>query len=81
MGEIQVPFELQEHEDLQLRIFLDKSMVEVFLNDRQAAVYMTPHDKGPVGVSLFSKGGDIAAGVRAWKMKSIYTSRDNSGPE
>jgi len=72
MGEITPPFELKEDEDLNLRIFLDKSMVEVFVNDRQAAVYMHQHDKESVGISLFSKGGDITAIVKGWKMKSIY---------
>jgi len=75
MGKIKPPFELKKGEDLNLRIFLDKSMVEVFVNDRQAAVYMHPHDKQNVGISLFSKGGDIAARVKGWKMKSIYPGR------
>jgi beta-fructofuranosidase len=75
MGEIKPPFELKKGEDLNLRIFLDKSMVEVFVNDRQAAVYMQQHDKENLGISLFSKGGDIAAKVRGWKMKSIYAGR------
>jgi len=75
MGEIKPPFELKKGEDLNLRIFLDKSMVEVFVNDRQAAVYMHQHDKENVGISLFSKGGDITAKVKGWKMKSIYTSQ------
>ncbi len=73
MGGIEPPFELKEGEDLNLRIFLDKDMVEVFANDRQAAVYMQKHDKENVRVSLFSKGGDIRAEVKGWKMKSIYT--------
>jgi sucrose-6-phosphate hydrolase SacC (GH32 family) len=75
MGKIKPPFELRKDEDLNLRIFLDKSMVEVFVNDRQAAVYMQQHDKENVGISLFSKGGDIKANVKGWKMKSIYTGR------
>jgi len=74
MGEINPPFELKKGEDLNLRIFLDKGMVEVFVNDRQAAVYMHHHDKENAGISLFSKGGNIAATVNGWKMKSIYTS-------
>ncbi len=74
VGGIQPPFELAEGEDLNLRIFLDKSMVEVFVNDRQAAVYMQPHDKEHVGVRLTSTGGDITANVKGWKMKSIYDS-------
>jgi len=73
MGKIKPPFELKKGEDLDLRIFLDKGMVEVFVNDRQAAVYMHPHAKENVRVSLFSNGGDIVAKVKAWKMKSIYS--------
>jgi len=73
MGRIAPPFKLAKGEDLKFRIFLDKSMVEVFVNDRQAAVYMVKHDKANVGVSLFSEGGQILANVKAWKMKSIYT--------
>jgi hypothetical protein len=35
---------------------------------------MQPHNADDVGVSLFSKDGDIAVkNVRSWKMKSIYT--------
>ncbi len=72
MGDIEPPFALEPNEDLTLRIFLDRGMVEVFANGRQAAVYMQPHDKGDVRISLFSQGDDIAASVTAWTMKSIY---------
>jgi len=75
MGDIKPPFELKRGEELNLRVFLDKGMVEVFANDRQAAVYMHKHSKENVGISLFSKGGDIEAKVKAWKMKSIYPGR------
>jgi len=73
MGRIAPPFKLAKGEEVNLRIFLDKRMVEVFVNDRQAAVYMAPHDKANVGVSLFSEGGQIRADVKAWKMKTTYT--------
>lgn len=72
MGDIEPPFALEPDEDLTLRVFLDKTMVEVFVNDRQAAVYMQPHAKEDVGISLFSRGGNIRARVTAWDMKSIY---------
>jgi sucrose-6-phosphate hydrolase SacC (GH32 family) len=73
IGKIAAPFELKPGEALNLRVFLDKGMVEVFANDRQAVVYMQPHNADDVGVSLFSKSGDIAVkNVRSWKMKSIY---------
>lgn len=72
MGEISPPFELREKEALKLRIFIDKGMLEVFANDRQAAVYMPEHDKNNTGISIFTKDGNIQAQVKAWKMKSIY---------
>jgi sucrose-6-phosphate hydrolase SacC (GH32 family) len=76
LGEMKVPFELKPGEDLTLRVFLDKNMIEVFVNDRQAAV--APHKYAPenLGVSLFSKGGDVVVKeVKGWKMKSIYAGR------
>jgi len=72
MGEIEPPFELEPGEDLTLRVFLDKSMVEVFVNDRQAAVYMHAHEKDHVRIGLFSRGGDMRARVTGWTLKSIY---------
>ena len=73
VGYIQPPFELQEGEDLTLRIFIDKHLIEVFANDRQAAVAWHEYDPKDLHVSLFSKGGDLKVkNVSAWKMKSIY---------
>jgi len=72
MGDIEPPFTLQADEELRMRVFLDKGMVEVFLNDRQAAVYMAPHLPEDVGIRLFSQGGDLRADVEGWKMRSIY---------
>jgi sucrose-6-phosphate hydrolase SacC (GH32 family) len=73
MGDITPPIDLSPEEDVTLRIFLDKTMVEVFVNDRQAAVYMQAHDRDHVGIALFSTGGDLTANVKAWNIKSIYT--------
>ena len=72
MGDIRPPISLGKEERIDLRIFLDKSMVEVFVSDRQAAVYMQPHEPEDVGIALFCEGGDIEADVTAWKMRSIY---------
>lgn len=67
------PFELKEGEDLTLRIFIDKSMIEVFANDRQAVVAWHEYLPENINISLFSKGGDMKVKkVTAWKMKSIY---------
>jgi sucrose-6-phosphate hydrolase SacC (GH32 family) len=64
------PFELKEGETLTLRVFVDRSVVEAFANDRQAAmrrIYPTRADS--VGVSLFSQGGAAKVRrVKAWDM-------------
>jgi sucrose-6-phosphate hydrolase SacC (GH32 family) len=71
------PFELKEGEDLTLRIFIDKHLIEVFANDRQAAVAWHDYDADDLHVSLFSKGGDLRVKkVSAWQMKSIYANSD-----
>ena len=73
VGYINPPFELQQGEDLTLRIFIDKNMIEVFANDRQAAVAWHEYDPKNLHVSPFSKGGDLKVKrVSAWKMNSIY---------
>jgi sucrose-6-phosphate hydrolase SacC (GH32 family) len=59
-------------EDLALRAFLDKNMIGVFANDRQAAAAPYKYAPENLGVSLFSKGGDaVVKEVKGWKMKSI----------
>lgn len=74
VGKVEAPFELKKDEDLVLRVFIDKNFVEVFANDRQAAVAAADrYAQEKTGISLFSKGGDTAVKeVRSWKMKSIY---------
>ena len=65
----EAPFELQNGEPLILRIFIDKSIVEVFANDRQAiarAIYPT---LGGHGITLFSEGGDTdIKSVKSWEL-------------
>jgi len=52
------PFELKKGERLELRVFVDKSVVEVFANSRQAvARRIYPSRPDSIGVSLFSTGG------------------------
>ncbi|MBC8372398.1 MAG: glycoside hydrolase family 32 protein, partial [Planctomycetes bacterium] len=73
VGKMKPPFELNKAEDLVLRVFIDKNLVEVFANDRQAAAFIHNHKPEDVNVFLFAKGGDVTvAKVTAWKMKSIY---------
>ena len=62
------PFELKAGEDLKLRIFIDKPIVEVFANERQAVYRKYPHKPEDIGVTIFSHSGDIEADVTAWEM-------------
>ncbi|HET7121044.1 MAG TPA: glycoside hydrolase family 32 protein [Solirubrobacterales bacterium] len=73
----EAPFELEPGEALELRIYLDKSILEVFANGRQCLtqrIYPTREDS--LGVRLFSTGG--AAGftsIDAWDMAPIVIRR------
>ena len=62
------PFELNAAEDLNLRIFIDRALVEVFINERQAVVQSQLHKPEDVGICLYSRGGDIKTDVTGWKM-------------
>ena len=61
-------------EPLSLRVFIDRSVVEVFVNGRQCvAVRVYPGREDSVGVSLRSQGSDaVLRSLDAWQMKSIY---------
>ena len=74
VGTVNAPLELKNGEDLVLRIFIDKNLVEVFANDRQAAAAATNYVPDNRAVRLFSTGGDavLKNPITAWKMKSIY---------
>jgi len=64
------PFALKPGELLTLRVFVDRSVVEVFANDRQAALRrIYPLRSDSVGVSVFAQGGPASVRqVQAWQM-------------
>ncbi len=64
------PFELKAGEPLQLRVFVDKSVVEVFADDRQAVMRrIYPTRKDSTGVVLFSRGGPCkVTRLEAWDL-------------
>jgi len=68
------PFELTKGELLKLRIFVDRSIVEVFANDRQCvALRVYPQRPDSVGVSISAQNADASLRrLDAWQMKSIY---------
>jgi beta-fructofuranosidase len=68
------PFSLAEGENLSLRVFVDRSIVEVFANERScltARVYPTRQDS--VGVSVAAEGGQAGlVSADVWAMASIW---------
>ena len=70
------PLSIGEDEPLKLRVFIDKSIVEVFLNGKQCvAVRVYPNREDSVGISLRCQGRDAEVkSLDAWQMKNIYDS-------
>ena len=70
------PVRLDEGEPLKLRVFVDKSVVEVFANGKQCvAVRVYPGREDSVGVSFRSQGQDATLrALDVWQMKNIYDS-------
>ena len=68
------PFHLQPGEPLKLRVFIDKSVIEVFVNGRQCVVLRVyPGRADSLGVSVLAQGQDAALiQFDAWQMKSIF---------
>lgn len=68
---------LDEDEPLDLRVFLDRSVVEVFANNR--ACLTTRMYRAVIGVALIAKGGDAEVqSVDMWRMGSM---RPEAEPE
>ncbi len=65
---------LDANETLKLRVFIDKGVVEVFANSKQALSFsVDPTREDSVGVSLRSSGEDSELkSFEAWRMKGIY---------
>ncbi len=60
---------------VKLRIFIDKSVVEVFVNDVQCeAVRVYPKRDDSIGVSICARGGNAKLkSLDAWQMRNIYS--------
>jgi beta-fructofuranosidase len=68
------PVFLERDEPLRLRVFVDRSVVEVFVNGRQCvALRVYPGREDSLGVSLRTQGQDAELrSLDAWQMKGIY---------
>ena len=68
------PIRLEPDEPLQLRVFIDHSVVEVFANGKQCvAARVYPGRRDSTGVSLRAQGSPAELrSLDAWKMRNIY---------
>ena len=64
------PFALKQGEKVHLRIFLDKSMLEVFANGRQCITQVIyPSLKDAIGVQVFADDAPVKVEtIKAWKL-------------
>jgi beta-fructofuranosidase len=67
-------------ETMKLRVFIDRSVVEVFVNGRQyLAMRVYPGRKNSLGVSLRAQGQDaVLKNLDAWQMKSIWATGEST---
>jgi len=73
-----VPVELSRGKALKLHVFLDKSVMEVFVNDGRYAVTRVayPGEKD-LAVAAFAEGGDaVVTRVDVWQVKAIWRDRE-----
>ncbi len=68
--------QMEENELLELRVFVDRSVVEVFVNGRQCvAARVYPERPDSLGVSLRSQGQECELrSLDIWQMEDIYGS-------
>ena len=73
VGRVTAPFKMRDGEDLRLRVFVDKNLVEVFANDIQAVFCKDGKLNPGAATRVFATGGDFTADkITGWKMKSAY---------
>jgi len=76
------PLALHEREPLRLRVFIDRSIVEVFANGRQCLTLRAyPQRKDSSGVSFFARGASARLlSFDCWQLHSIWPElRDREG--
>ena len=76
VGTAEAPFSvasLPPGEDVELRIFVDRYVVEVFANDRQALLAVHLNHQGKPGFRAFTVGAPTTlARVEWWKMRPTH---------
>jgi beta-fructofuranosidase len=70
LGNVDAPFRLAKDEDLELRIFIDKYLVEVFANDRQALIAAHLDWRGKTAFTAYSFGDPTTIRkIDLWKLR------------
>jgi sucrose-6-phosphate hydrolase SacC (GH32 family) len=73
VGSTEAPFavaDLTPEEDVEIRIFVDKYLVEVFANDRQSAVAAYMDYRSPIGLNVYAYGtATTIKSIEIWKMR------------
>ncbi|MEE8045499.1 MAG: GH32 C-terminal domain-containing protein, partial [Dehalococcoidia bacterium] len=72
------PLDIDDDQPVELRIFVDRSIVEVFANGRQCLTLRAYPDRDDsVGVSLFARGGSAKfTDIEAWQMECVWPELD-----
>jgi len=68
------PLDIPDGEHLRLRIFIDRSIVEVFANDIQCLTLRAyPESPASTGVSVFARGNSATLkSLHCWQMRSVW---------
>ena len=68
------PLELSEGEPLCLHLFLDRSVIELFVNERTTlSTRVYPSRPDSRGIGIFAQGGSVIINsLDVWTMKSIW---------
>ncbi len=73
IGGVAAPLDIPIDEETVLRVFIDKGIIEVFANDRQAMAYAHKRTHDQANHQLFSNQGSMPVKkVTAWKMQSAW---------
>ena len=65
---------LEDNEPLRLRVFVDRSIIEVFANERQClTIRAYPTREDSTGISLLARGNEAKLlSLKSWQMRSIW---------
>jgi len=73
VGNLEAPFKIEDNENLTLRIFIDKNIVEIFANNKQAVAYEHDFIRKKPNLTIFTDDSNLSVStLNSWKMKSIY---------